>query len=212
MAQRLAFAASRGWSVAQLTRQSHTVCHPSRARSIAAPMRIPAAPRAHRAVAMASVPAPAPSTPALEKTDAPKKPDWEIQLLYDSACPLCMREVNFLVRKDAGRGKVDFVDIAELSYDPANHAGIDFETAMGKIHAVLPDGGVVVGVEVFRRVYEALGMGWVYAATRWPVVGPTVDKVYDVWADMRLRLTGRSDLAKLVAEREAALANAKCSN
>ena len=29
---------------------------------------------------------------------------WQIKLLYDSECPLCMREVNFLQRRDAGRG------------------------------------------------------------------------------------------------------------
>lgn len=33
------------------------------------------------------------------------------------------------------------------------------------IHAVLPDGSTVKGVEVFRRVYEAIGLGWVYAGT-----------------------------------------------
>jgi DCC1-like thiol-disulfide oxidoreductase len=57
---------------------------------------------------------------------------WQIELLYDGACPLCVREVNFLKTQDADRGLVSFVDIADDAYNPADHAGIDFETAMGR--------------------------------------------------------------------------------
>lgn len=41
---------------------------------------------------------------------------------------------------------------------------------MERIHAVLPDGTVVRDVEVFRRAYEAVGLGWVYAATKYEPV------------------------------------------
>ncbi len=133
--------------------------------------------------------------------------DWKIKLLYDGECPLCLREVNFLTRKDAGRGLVQFVDIAADDYDPEANGGVDYATAMGRIHAVLPDGSTVKNVEVFRRIYEILGMGWIYAATQWPLIGPWVDWVYGVWADWRLKLTGRSDLVTLVAQREQRLAN-----
>jgi predicted DCC family thiol-disulfide oxidoreductase YuxK len=57
-------------------------------------------------------------------------------------------------------------------------------------------------VEVFRRVYEILGMGWVYAATKLPVIGPTVDRLYELWADRRLACTGRPDLATIITERQ----------
>ncbi len=42
---------------------------------------------------------------------------------------------------------------------------------MKYIHAVLPNGEVVKGVEVFRRIYEVIGLGWVYAATKLPLIG-----------------------------------------
>lgn len=131
---------------------------------------------------------------------------WQIKLLYDGDCPLCLREVNFLQQRDGGRGLVDFVDISRDDYLPEAHGGVDYETAMGRIHAVLPDGSVVKNVEVFRRVYEVLGMGWIYAATGLPLIGPLVDWLYERWADWRLRLTGRPDLATLVAERQRRLA------
>ena len=129
-------------------------------------------------------------------------PSWQIELLYDSECPLCMREVNFLKRRDAGRGLVAFVDIADESYTPEAHGGVDFKTAMGRIHAVLPDGTVIKNVEVFRRVYEILGMGWIYAVTKLPIIGSIVDRLYGVWASWRLALTGRPDLATIVADRQ----------
>src|SRR4028118_588367 len=127
---------------------------------------------------------------------------WQIKLLYDSECPLCLREVNFLKRRDAGRGLVAFVDIADDSYTPEANGGVDCETAMGRIHAVLPDGTVVKNVEVFRRVYEILGMGWIYAATKLPVIGSIVDTLYEIWADWRLALTGRPDLATIMSDRQ----------
>ncbi len=127
---------------------------------------------------------------------------WEIKLLYDGECPLCLREVNFLQKKDAGRGKVAFVDIASDDYNPEENAGIDFETAMGRIHGILPDGTIIKNVEVFRRVYEALGMGWVYAITKLPILGAIANFIYGIWADLRLKLTGRPSLETVIKERQ----------
>lgn len=138
-----------------------------------------------------------PSKPVQPETT----PSWKIKLLYDGDCPLCLREVNFLRKRDAGRGLVALVDITDDDYNPDENGGIDFETAMGRIHAVLPDGRVIRDVEVFRQVYEVLGIGWIYAITKLPVVGALADRLYGIWADWRLRLTGRPDLATIVAER-----------
>jgi predicted DCC family thiol-disulfide oxidoreductase YuxK len=140
-------------------------------------------------------------TSASEITQPETNPSWKIKLLYDGECPLCVREVNFLRKRDAGRGLVALVDIADDNYNPDENGGVDFETAMGRIHAVLPDGRVIRDVEVFRQVYEVLGIGWIYAITKLPVVGALADWLYGIWADWRLRLTGRSDLATIVAER-----------
>lgn len=136
---------------------------------------------------------------------------WQIKLLYDGDCPLCVREVNFLRRKDNGRGLVAFTDIAAPDYTAAANGGVDFATAMGRIHAVLPDGTAIKNVEVFRRVYQVLGIGWIYAPTGWPIVGPVVDWVYGLWADWRLAVTGRPSLKTILAQR-AAQGNAECDD
>jgi predicted DCC family thiol-disulfide oxidoreductase YuxK len=127
---------------------------------------------------------------------------WQLELLYDGACPLCVREINFLRRQDAGRGLISFVDIADDLYHPDEHAGIDFETAMGVIHAILPDGTIVKNVEVFRRTYEILGIGWIYAITKIPAIEYLANLLYGMWAKLRLALTGRQNLAAIVANRQ----------
>lgn len=143
------------------------------------------------------------STDSTESTDNLSiKPSWKIKLLYDGDCPLCVREVNFLTKKDRGRGIVNFVDIADLNYDPKDNGEIDFATAMGRIHAILADGTIIKNVEVFRRVYEELGIGWIYAITKIPVFGAIANKIYSIWADWRLKLTGRPNLAMVIAKRQ----------
>ncbi len=147
--------------------------------------------------------------PRVDPNVASNQP-WQIKLLYDGECPLCLREVTFLKRKDGGRGLVAFVDIADPDYDPALHGGIDYATAMQRIHALMPDGSVLQNIAVFRRVYQVLGMGWVYAFSDWPILAAWADAVYGVWARWRLRLTGRPDLADLMASRRRADGLTEC--
>lgn len=52
-----------------------------------------------------------------------------------------------------------------------------------------------------KLLYQVLGMGWIYAPTRIPLIGALADKVYGIWVRLRLRITGRADLATLVAQR-----------
>ncbi len=55
------------------------------------------------------------------------------------ACPYAharAAQINMLRRRDAGRGAIDFVDIALPSYDPSRNGGVSFEDAMAQIHAI----------------------------------------------------------------------------
>ena len=128
---------------------------------------------------------------------------WKVKLLYDGDCPLCMREVRFLQKKDQGRGLVNLVDIADNNYNPDEHCDIDYRSAMGRIHAILPDGSILRDLEAFRYVYEVLGMGWVYAVTKLPLIGKIANLVYSIWAKLRLRLTGRPEIETIIAQRKA---------
>lgn len=132
--------------------------------------------------------------------------DETIDLLYDSDCPICQMEVNFLQKRDINH-RIRFTDLSSPSYNPVEHGNVSFERGMRKIRAVLPDKTVVTGVEVFRRTYEAIGLGWMFEITKLPLIGTAADALYDLWAENRLRLTGRGDLADVLKDRSDTLKN-----
>ena len=115
--------------------------------------------------------------------------NFAIEVFYDGACPLCMREIRMLQGRDR-RQRIRFVDIAADGFDAAS-LGLSWKTLMGRIHGRLPDGTLVEGVEVFRRLYAAVGFGPLVALTRLPGVRQLLDLAYRVFAKNRLRLTGR---------------------
>ena len=117
--------------------------------------------------------------------------DFDIEVFYDGACPLCMREIRMLQGRDR-RQRIRFVDIAGDDFDAAS-IGLSWETLMDRIHGRLPDGTVVEGVEVFRRLYAAVGFGTLVALTRLPGVTRLLDAAYAGFARRRLRLGGRCD-------------------
>ncbi|XP_010932075.2 uncharacterized protein At5g50100, chloroplastic isoform X1 [Elaeis guineensis] len=126
---------------------------------------------------------------------------WRIKMLYDGDCPLCMREVNMLKERNKLYGAIKFVDISSKDYSPEENQGLDYKTVMGRIHAILSDGTVVRDVEAFRKLYEEVGLGWVYAITKYEPVATIANAVYSVWAKYRLQITGRPPLEDILESR-----------
>ncbi|GAB2212855.1 hypothetical protein Droror1_Dr00020853 [Drosera rotundifolia] len=124
--------------------------------------------------------------------------DWKVKMLYDGDCPLCMREVNMLRERDKQYRAIKFVDISSEEYLPEDNQGLDYKTAMGRIHAILSDGTVVRDVEAFRKLYEAVGLGWIYAITKYKPIATIANAVYGVWAKYRLQITGRPPLEEVL--------------
>jgi predicted DCC family thiol-disulfide oxidoreductase YuxK len=127
----------------------------------------------------------------------------QLTLLYDGGCPLCLREVRFLERRDRrlhpDQPRLGFVDIDTPGYRAEDHGGISYREAMGRIHAIAADGTVLRDVAVFRLAYALVGLGWLYAPTTWPLLADVVNGLYQLWAAGRLRLTGRPSLEQLCA-------------
>jgi predicted DCC family thiol-disulfide oxidoreductase YuxK len=124
-----------------------------------------------------------------QQAPAAVAPPCHLEVYFDGACPLCSREVAFLRGLDRP-GRLHFTDIAAEGFDAAA-TGLGREALMDRIHARLADGTVVEGVEVFRRLYAAVGYGWLVAPTRLWGVRQLLDAAYRVFARNRLRLTGR---------------------
>jgi predicted DCC family thiol-disulfide oxidoreductase YuxK len=123
---------------------------------------------------------------------ADSKPDtdaWDIEVFYDGGCPLCRREINMLMRRDQRR-RIRFTDIDADSFNETD-SGRSRDELMARIQGRLPDGTWIEGVDVFRRLYTAIGFGWLVSMTRLPVVSQLLDFGYRVFAKNRLRLTGR---------------------
>jgi len=116
---------------------------------------------------------------------------WQIRVIYDAECPVCVREARFLKRLDAGRGQLDLEDLSSPEFLPSRY-GLDQETVEARIHGVLPDGTIVEGVEVFSRAYAAVGVGWVAALSEWRGIRWILDRLYLFFAKYRLRITGRA--------------------
>lgn len=110
-------------------------------------------------------------------------------LLYDGECPFCLKEIGWLRWLDR-RGLLAFEDIAAPGFDAARY-GRTQDELMGSMHGVLPDGRLTTGVETFRQAYGAVGLGWLFAPTGWPVLRPLFDRLYKLFARYRVAL-GRS--------------------
>jgi predicted DCC family thiol-disulfide oxidoreductase YuxK len=116
---------------------------------------------------------------------------FDLEVFYDGACPMCTREIAMLRRLDRA-GRIRFADIAAPGFD-AGTVGVSQETLMARIHGRLPDGTLIDGVEVFRRLYTAVGFGPAVALTRLPGVSQLLDAAYAGFARRRVRLGGRCE-------------------
>lgn len=120
---------------------------------------------------------------------ADENADWTIEVFFDGDCPLCLREIRFLKWMDR-KHRIRATDIATSDFDPQdyNKSMSDF---MDEIQGRLPDGSPVTGVEVFRRLYSAVGFAPLVWVTRWPGISHLLNVGYRIFAKNRLKLTGR---------------------
>ncbi len=121
------------------------------------------------------------------------RPACDIEVFFDGDCPLCRREISLLRRWDR-RHRIRFTDLAAMDFD-STRLDIPFERLVAEIHARLPDGRWLRGVEVFRRLYSAVGWRCLVAVTRWPGVAQLLEAGYHVFARNRLKWTGRCTAA-----------------
>ncbi len=112
-----------------------------------------------------------------------------MQVFYDGDCPLCMREIKMLMRKDKA-SRIVFTDIAAPGFDAGGY-GKTYDQLMKRIQGRIADGSWIEGVEVFRQLYAAIGWRRVVAVTRIPGISHLLALGYRLFAANRLRLTGR---------------------
>lgn len=114
---------------------------------------------------------------------------WQVQVFFDGDCPLCVREISMLSKLDRKR-RIFFTDIAAAEFD-ATAWGTTCSQLMASIRGRLPDGRWIDGVEVFRRLYGAVGFAPFIWISRLAGVRHLLDLGYTHFAKNRLRWTGR---------------------
>lgn len=89
------------------------------------------------------------------------------------------------------RQRLGFIDFSTSVYRPTDH-GLN-QCELGEvIHARWSDGTIITGVEVFREMWEAIGLGFLARLSRWPLINTLVVRAYAWFAKNRLWLTGRA--------------------
>ena len=111
---------------------------------------------------------------------------YPLTLYYESACPLCNAEMSNLMLRNT-EGHLRFVDVSAPDFSELPE-GTTMEDLLELIHARTADGRVIKGVEVFRLAYQVVGLGWVSAAMRWPLLRPLAERGYPVLARNRHRI------------------------
>jgi len=119
-------------------------------------------------------------------------PEPRFEIFIDGGCSMCSHESRIMARLDRGRGRLRITDIASPDFEPPTRTGtgndgerLTYEALMRSIHGRYPDGRVVHGVEVFRASYAAVGLGWLWAPTSWPIVRSIADRLYRFFAAWR---------------------------
>lgn len=114
---------------------------------------------------------------------------YPLTVFFDGACPICAREIALMKRLDRRR-QLEFCDFSNQEYDAASSgfAAADLGTV---ILARWADGSVITGVEVFRAMWEAVGLGVLARLSRLSLVEPLVLRAYAWFARNRLQLTDR---------------------
>ena len=108
--------------------------------------------------------------------------DDRFEVFFDGDCPLCKREINMIRGKDKQQQLV-LTDISAADFRPPD--GFSLDQLMRSIHGRLPTGEYVVGVEVFRQIYNRLGFQRTVRFSQIPGIRSLLNAGYFAFAKLR---------------------------
>lgn len=131
-----------------------------------------------------------PNLPLKGKAHVEGQKPYPLTVYFDGECPICRREID-LMKIFNRRNHLQFIDFSASSYLPAEPVLSPCD--LGKvIHARWSDGTLITGVEVFREMWEAIGLRALARLARRPTINKLLVRAYAWFAKNRLRLTGRA--------------------
>lgn len=128
----------------------------------------------------------------------------ELRIFYDGGCPLCLEEMKHLLSLD-DKQSIDLVDINQQNFEE-RYPAINKHKANAILHGQLPDGSIILGLDVTHKAWSIVGKGHWTTILRWPVVRIVADLVYLIFAKYRHSLsrliTGKSRCESCSLERK----------
>jgi len=122
-------------------------------------------------------------------------------LFFDGRCPLCVREMRALRRRDRA-ARLRFVDVRAPGFERPD--GTTMDELLAAIHGRTAAGRLVAGVETVRLAYEAVGLGWLLAPTAWRPLRGASERAYAWLARHRFAVPAWLALAALGRRERAA--------
>lgn len=108
------------------------------------------------------------------------------RLYYDSACPVCRREIALVRRLSR---QLDYVDVHALS-DRDLPEGLTRDAMLRDLHLRDGDGTWFVGLSANTRLWQYTPLAPLWRTLTLPLVRPIAERLYRWWADRRYRRMG----------------------
>ncbi|MFC3121231.1 thiol-disulfide oxidoreductase DCC family protein [Agaribacter flavus] len=108
-------------------------------------------------------------------------------IFYDGKCPLCVKEMQHLIRKDK-ENNLQFENIHAGDFS-RKFPDLDINELDARIHGIDENGKLYIGLDVTHKAWSLVGVGWLYAPLRWPLLRWFADKAYLVFAKHRYKLS-----------------------
>ena len=74
----------------------------------------------------------------------------KLTFLYDGGCPLCLRETNFLKKRDTFN-QIAFIDINSKDYDQSLFNDISYSEAMSNLHGIMENGEITLSYKLISH-------------------------------------------------------------
>ncbi|MGZ9899434.1 thiol-disulfide oxidoreductase DCC family protein [Shewanella gaetbuli] len=114
-------------------------------------------------------------------------PTPELTIFYDSACPLCSREMAQLTEHD----RLHKIQLEDLNAPDLSERfpQLNLEAANTILHGLTSDGRLVYGLDVTAMAWGLTGKHCWVKLLRLPLIKPVADKAYLAFARNRYKLS-----------------------
>ncbi|MDN3639385.1 DUF393 domain-containing protein [Simiduia curdlanivorans] len=108
-----------------------------------------------------------------------------LTIFYDSRCPLCVKEMLSLQRRNSGQ--LGFEDIFQPDFS-VRFPHINPERANAVLHGQTRDGELLLGLDVTAHAWALVGNP-LFKVLRRPLIKPIADLAYEFFARHRYRIS-----------------------